>query len=373
MDLKSELSKNIKTEYDRLIKIIKEVSKTNNYNEINIRNLIAYQIGWGTLLLGWYTTGLKGEMPEMPGDGFAKWDYKKIAEHFYKKYHLKSLDDQLKAFSVTVKKIITFVEKEDANGNLYKIGAWKWCTLKSGKKWPLSKWVQVNTVAPYKKAQSLIKKESFVKKTMFLVCLFISFIHVSTSKAGQSFSSESEGSIHVAILRSALDGNPFCNLCPITEPFKKVYIEGLAHLTIRPDNVESYVVVRAEDIESIGVSLERDMLKIENNSLNETNVRYSCEVGVQDLSEIILSGDVCCLIKPNPCDNSELTLDHELTIENYPIDNETRAITLCRARLGNCKRPEFGPLFTKIRFEPLDQHHPMVIESLDLKTTRVDS
>ena len=55
------------------------------------------------------------------------------------------------------------VKKEHETGNLNKIGVWPWCTLASGKQWPLSKWIRVNTVSPYKRAASMIRK--FLKNT----------------------------------------------------------------------------------------------------------------------------------------------------------------------------------------------------------------
>lgn len=41
-------------------------------------------------------------------------------------------------------------------------GIWAWCTLASGKQWPLSKWIRVKTASPYKRAVQLIKKAKLV-------------------------------------------------------------------------------------------------------------------------------------------------------------------------------------------------------------------
>lgn len=125
---------------------------------ISVRDTLAYQIGWGKLLIGWYEEGLAGEAPEMPGEGFSSWDYKRIALHFYQKYRMQGLQMQLLVFEKIVKTIIEITEKEHARGSLEKIGVWPWCTLKSGKQWPLSKWIRVNTIAPYKKASTGIRK-----------------------------------------------------------------------------------------------------------------------------------------------------------------------------------------------------------------------
>ena len=51
-----------------------------------VYNLVAYQIGWGRLLLGWYQVGLKGQLPELPAKGF-KWNQLgDLAQHFYTYY-----------------------------------------------------------------------------------------------------------------------------------------------------------------------------------------------------------------------------------------------------------------------------------------------
>ena len=125
---------------------------------ISITDLIAYQIGWGKLLLSWYDAGTHDTMPIMPGEGFTKWDYTGLAKHFYTKYAYSSPYEQCVAFQQTVLAILAITEKEFASDNLEKIGVWDWCTLASGKEWPLSKWIQVNTVAPYRRARSVITK-----------------------------------------------------------------------------------------------------------------------------------------------------------------------------------------------------------------------
>lgn len=162
---KSPLANQIQDAYVRLLAIIDSVpllarslkNVRGTGGNVSIIDLIAYQIGWGMLLIGWYEAGLSGDMPEMPGDGFKKWDYKGIAFHFYKKYHFDGAALQLNAFHEVVIQILDFVEVEYESGRLDKIGIWPWCTIASGKQWPLSKWVRVNTLAPYKRAITLIK------------------------------------------------------------------------------------------------------------------------------------------------------------------------------------------------------------------------
>lgn len=159
------LAQDIQREYNRLVEVatgvpqhvltLKEIDGTRG--KVSVADLIAYQIGWGKCLVRWYETGLQGESPQMPGEGFTSWDYIGIAQHFYNSYQYDSGVEQLKTFHQTVMCILGIVEIEAQTGNLDQLGVWQWCTLASGKQWPLSKWIRVNTASPYKRAAQLIK------------------------------------------------------------------------------------------------------------------------------------------------------------------------------------------------------------------------
>lgn len=160
------LSKAIKKEYNALASLIDTIPSSGQSKKniegpgglVSINNLIAYQIGWGKSIIDWYKTGLKKQPVQMPGHVFDTWNYVGLAQLFYKKYQYDSGIKQKKEFLKTVLAILEIVEHEYIQTNLDKSGVWDWCTLTSGKKWPLSKWIQVNTVAPYKRARALIKK-----------------------------------------------------------------------------------------------------------------------------------------------------------------------------------------------------------------------
>jgi hypothetical protein len=167
--LQALLSHEIQKEYKKLkdliaslsisLRVLKKIDGTGG--KVSVSDLVSYQIGWGKCLIRWYETGIKKEMPEMPGEGFSSWDYIAIAEHFYQKYQYDQFIEQDKAFHEVVCQLLDIVEKEHQTGNLEKNDVWPWCTLPSGKQWPLSKWIRVNSCSPYKRAYLLIKKVSF--------------------------------------------------------------------------------------------------------------------------------------------------------------------------------------------------------------------
>lgn len=165
-EYQAPLSREIQREYNKLVNTIAHAPETCYTTKsihgtgglVSVADIIAYQIGWGTLLIGWYHAGLRGEMPAMPSEGFSKWDYVGLARHFYTKYQCGSPGKQLQELFAVVKKILDIVEREYQTGNLDIPGVWLWCTLTSGKQWPLGKWIRVNTSSPYKKARRLISQ-----------------------------------------------------------------------------------------------------------------------------------------------------------------------------------------------------------------------
>lgn len=164
--MKGKLSQDIQREYSRLVRVVssipvsarlsKEIDGTGG--KVSVVDLIAYQIGWGKCLIRWYEAGIEGKESVMPGDGFSTWNYTQIAKHFYEKYRYDSASEQEREFDSVVSQILNIVEKESQSGNLDQLGVWSWCTLQSGKQWPLSKWIRVNTVAPYKRASAGIEQ-----------------------------------------------------------------------------------------------------------------------------------------------------------------------------------------------------------------------
>ncbi|MCB1067666.1 MAG: ClbS/DfsB family four-helix bundle protein [Simkania sp.] len=167
-----QLSEEIESAYRKLDELLTQIPPSQIHDKrimfgklkISVVDLIAYQIGWSKLLLEWYQSGIEKKSIQMPGEGFTKWDYQGIAKHFFKTYCFENLSAQRKFLNELVQKIIVFVEYESQTENIEKVGIWDWCTLPSGKKWPLSKWVSINTKSPYHRAYRLIKSLPSLKK-----------------------------------------------------------------------------------------------------------------------------------------------------------------------------------------------------------------
>ena len=157
---KTELLKILKTEYKKLLDEFKNIpiEKTRTKtleNDISICDLISYQIGWGTLLIDWYKKGLKNQLPIMPMEGY-KWNQLgSLSKKFYSDYKNFTFYELLVLFDKTVNEIVQII-KSESNKNLYTQGIYKWTG--ANPRWPLGRWINVNTSSPYKSARAKIKK-----------------------------------------------------------------------------------------------------------------------------------------------------------------------------------------------------------------------
>lgn len=153
-DLQDVLRQNYKKLRAELVNIPTNLSRKETVEgRISVADIIAYQIGWGKLLLNWYAEGKKGHIPAMPAKGY-KWNQLgDLAKKFHSDYRHKSLEELLPIFDSVVEKVIEIVDNE-TNENLYKLGIYEW----TGDKWPLGRWINVNTSSPYKSASAKIRK-----------------------------------------------------------------------------------------------------------------------------------------------------------------------------------------------------------------------
>lgn len=120
---------------------------------VSLCDLIAYQIGWGRLLLHWDALEQQGLSADMPATGF-KWNQLRLlAQSFYQRSRHLSLAQLIDQLAALVRDIRLWIDAS-SDASLFECGARRW----AGRKWPFVKWVQVNTIAPYSSARAKIRR-----------------------------------------------------------------------------------------------------------------------------------------------------------------------------------------------------------------------
>ncbi|MDD7464653.1 MAG: ClbS/DfsB family four-helix bundle protein [Actinomycetaceae bacterium] len=120
------------------------------------RQMIAYQLGWMELLLGWERGEQAGRAVVTPAPGF-KWNQLGgLYESFYQHWERATPTELIDAFGRLLGEVVHMVGNfTDAELFGAKQRAWASSTPSA---WPVWKWVHINTVAPFTTFRTKIRK-----------------------------------------------------------------------------------------------------------------------------------------------------------------------------------------------------------------------
>ena len=121
--------------------------------DISCCDVVAYQIGWANLLMGWDRKEQEGTPPVMPAEGF-KWNQLgELAQSFYRRESDKTLGELRREFRGVFGALVGWIESL-TDQELFVPHQRQW----TGEKWAMAKWIQVNTIAPYSSARTKIRR-----------------------------------------------------------------------------------------------------------------------------------------------------------------------------------------------------------------------
>ncbi|WP_311407431.1 ClbS/DfsB family four-helix bundle protein [Liquorilactobacillus uvarum] len=156
----SELVDAINLSYKKFIQEFAEVPETLKNKRIDLvdktpAEMLAYQIGWLTLLLSWDSQERAGINVQTPTPEY-KWnELGKLYQDFYRQYVDLTLKEQIVKLSKLVAQLSEWVKNLDEK-ELFEAGQKKWATTKA--MWPVWKWVHINSVAPFTNFRPKIRK-----------------------------------------------------------------------------------------------------------------------------------------------------------------------------------------------------------------------
>lgn len=140
-------------EFDAINESEKDLLKA-NIDKTPSENL-SYQIGWTGLLLSWESDELNGIHVKTPTPEF-KWNnLKGLHQSFYNSYGSYSLKEQREILSKQITEILAWIENLD-DDVLFLPEKRRWATTAA--KWPIWKWIHINTVAPFNSFRTQIRK-----------------------------------------------------------------------------------------------------------------------------------------------------------------------------------------------------------------------
>ncbi|MBJ8055748.1 ClbS/DfsB family four-helix bundle protein [Bacillus cereus] len=149
---KEQLVQTIQSTYDKFIKEFHDISNDEKDKQIlevdrTPSQMLSYQLGWTSLLLSWEKDEMNGVKVQTPTPEY-KWNnLGGLYKDFYKQYENHSLDEQINILNQQVDSIINWINTL-TDKELFNPEQRDWATTKA--KWPIYKWIHINTIAPFK-------------------------------------------------------------------------------------------------------------------------------------------------------------------------------------------------------------------------------
>lgn len=118
--------------------------------------MLAYQLGWMRLIMKWDTDEREGNVVVTPSPDY-KWNMLGgLYDSFYREYASYSITELSGMFEETVARIIAWIHTF-SDQELFAQDARRWASS-TPSRWPVWKWIHINTVAPFKSFRSKIRK-----------------------------------------------------------------------------------------------------------------------------------------------------------------------------------------------------------------------
>ncbi|MDH2999905.1 cytoplasmic protein [Chelonobacter oris] len=116
---------------------------------------LSYQLGWVNLLLQWEQDEQAGNVVHTPMQGYQWNNLGDLYQYFYAAYGQYTLFEQQQMLKKSVAEIGIWVVGLN-NEELFQPEQRQWASNRA--KWPLWKWVHINTVAPFTNFRGKIRK-----------------------------------------------------------------------------------------------------------------------------------------------------------------------------------------------------------------------
>ena len=153
---KRELIESIRTTrelFDRKLSKLtpKQMVWPGSMDNWSVKDILAHLVDWEQRFIGWYRTGLQGDVPETPAPGMTWRELPKLNQEGYERHKDESLEHVLEQYEKSYVEILEIVQvmKEE---EIFEAGYYEW----TGKS-PLLPWIAANTSSHYNWARRNIR------------------------------------------------------------------------------------------------------------------------------------------------------------------------------------------------------------------------
>ena len=117
-----------------------------------IKDLLAVRLWWTERVVAWIEMGLRGESPILPAEGYSWKETPRLNGEIVEKGKEQTYHEVCERLNKGVEKVLKTIESLN-DRELLHVGVFDWAG-----KWPIARWISINTARQYKTARTYIRR-----------------------------------------------------------------------------------------------------------------------------------------------------------------------------------------------------------------------
>ncbi len=128
------------------------ISGLNCVDDWTVKDLLAVRVWWTQSVIDWVQAGQRGEMPSLPAEGYRWSETPRLNQQVVQSAHPLSYQTVRRRLARGCERVMRTVEQLDDH-ELLGVGVYAWAG-----KYPLSRWISINTARQYVTARTFIRR-----------------------------------------------------------------------------------------------------------------------------------------------------------------------------------------------------------------------
>lgn len=153
---RADLVHSIKTEFGKLegelSTVGPEISNIVCVDEWTVKQLLAIRLWWTRSVLDWVERGKRGEIPETPAEGYRWRETPRLNNDIAQEARKRSYKSIRSALGREYERLLVIIDSLD-DKELLDVGVFEWAG-----RWPISRWLSINTTRQYHTACTYVRK-----------------------------------------------------------------------------------------------------------------------------------------------------------------------------------------------------------------------
>lgn len=118
----------------------------------SVKDLLAVRAWWTESVVEWIEAGRRGESPSTPAEGYSWRETPRLNADIVRASRDEPYTEIRQRLERGVDRVLRTIDELD-DGELLEIGAFEWAG-----KWPISRWISINTARQYTTARTFIRR-----------------------------------------------------------------------------------------------------------------------------------------------------------------------------------------------------------------------